>query len=183
MLSGQSAFRRDTAAETMTAVLRDDVPEFTGTSVQIPPALDHIIRRRLEKDPVHRFQSARDLSFAMGVLSGGDSSGSQSAAAAVPPVARRSSMRIGLLALGKVMFYLSPTGMLIAVPIIFGQAFASGTPAPLFQVRGRAAISSTDLFTYDVTRDGQRFIVNEYLKPQHIEPLVIVQNALSDPPK
>jgi hypothetical protein len=66
--------------------------------------------------------------------------------------------------------------------VSLGDTFSSGSPAPLFQVRGRAPISSTDQFTYDVTRDGQRFIVNEYLKPQHIEPLVIVQNALSEPP-
>lgn len=84
---------------------------------------------------------------------------------------------------GKEMFYLSPTGMLMAASVSLGEAFSSGMPAPLFQVRGRAPISSTDQFTYDVTRDGQRFIVNEYLQPQRIEPLVIVQNALSDAPK
>jgi len=86
-------------------------------------------------------------------------------------------------AYGKEMFYLSPTGMLIAVPVTLGDTFASGAPAPLFQVRGRAPISSTDLFTYDVTRDGQRFLVNEYLKPPHNAPLVIIQNALAEPPK
>ncbi|MGC2639344.1 MAG: protein kinase [Acidobacteriaceae bacterium] len=99
MLSGRRAFRHETAAETMTAVLRDDVPEFAGTSVQIPPALDRIIRRCLEKDPAHRFQSARDLSFAMGVLSGGDSSSSQRAAIVAPgPAAQRLWLRIALLA-------------------------------------------------------------------------------------
>lgn len=103
MLSGKRAFRRETAAETMTAVLRDDVPEFAGSSVQIPPALDRIIRRCLEKDPAHRFQSARDLSFAMGVLSGGESSGSQRAAAAVSPVAHRPWLRISLLALALIV--------------------------------------------------------------------------------
>ncbi|HEY6448522.1 MAG TPA: protein kinase [Acidobacteriaceae bacterium] len=99
MLSGRRAFRRETAAEPMTAVMRDDVPEFAGTSVQIPPALDRIIRRCLEKDPAHRFQSARDLSFAMGVLSGADSSSSQRAAVVAPaPGARRSWLRIALIA-------------------------------------------------------------------------------------
>ena len=103
MISGQRVFRRDTAAETMTAVLRDDPPELTGTAVQIPPALDRIVRRCLEKDPAHRFQSARDLSFAMGVLSGSDSSGSQRATAATPtPAARRPWPILGLIVLALV---------------------------------------------------------------------------------
>src|SRR5207253_128250 len=41
----------------------------------ISPALDRIVRRCLEKDPEQRFQSAKDLSFALGALSGTDSSG------------------------------------------------------------------------------------------------------------
>jgi Tol biopolymer transport system component len=84
---------------------------------------------------------------------------------------------------GKEIFYLGPTGMLMAVPVNSGESFSSGTPAPLFQVRARAPISSTDLFTYDVTKDGQRFLVNQYVKPEHVAPLTIVQHALADPPK
>ncbi|HEY3930438.1 MAG TPA: protein kinase [Candidatus Koribacter sp.] len=79
---------------------------------------------------------------------------------------------------GKEMFYLSPTGMLMAVPIDAGASFASGTPAPLFQVHARPPISATDLFSYDVTKDGKRFLVNEYVKPAHIDPLSIVLHAV-----
>jgi hypothetical protein len=42
---------------------------------------------------------------------------------------------------------------------------------------GRAKISSTDVYTYDVTKDGQKFIVNRYVKPDHVDPLTIVLNA------
>jgi Tol biopolymer transport system component len=84
---------------------------------------------------------------------------------------------------GKELFYLGPTGMLTSVPVQAGETFSSGAPAALFQVRGRAPISSTDLFTYDVTKDGQRFLVNEYLKPDRIVPLTIVQQVFSEPPK
>jgi len=84
---------------------------------------------------------------------------------------------------GKELFYLGPTGTLKAVPIEASGTFSSGAPTPLFQVRGRAPISSTDLFTYDVAKDGQRFLVNEYLKPDHVAPLTIVQQVFSDPPK
>jgi eukaryotic-like serine/threonine-protein kinase len=84
---------------------------------------------------------------------------------------------------GKELFYLAPSGTLMAVPVEAAATFSSGAPTPLFQVRGRAPISSTDLFTYDVTKDGQRFLVNEYLKPDHVAPLTIVQHVFSDPPK
>jgi Tol biopolymer transport system component len=84
---------------------------------------------------------------------------------------------------GKELFYLGPTGTLMSVPVDATGTFSSGAPTPLFQVRGRAPISSTDLFTYDVTKDGQRFLVNEYLKPDHVVPLTIVQQVFSEPPK
>src|SRR5947208_10724412 len=74
MLSGKRAFRRDTPAETMTAVLKEDPPEISDPGHPISPALDRIVRRCLEKDPEQRFQSAKDLSFALGALSGTDSS-------------------------------------------------------------------------------------------------------------
>jgi hypothetical protein len=48
---------------------------------------------------------------------------------------------------------------------------------PLFQVQGRAPISSTDVFTYDVAKDGKRFLVNRYLKPEHVPPLTILLNV------
>jgi Tol biopolymer transport system component len=84
---------------------------------------------------------------------------------------------------GKEIFYIGQTGTLMAVPVEAGATFSSGAPSPLFQVRGRAPISSTDDFTYDVAKDGQRFLVNEYLKPDHVAPLTIVQQVFSDPPK
>src|SRR5271155_4110513 len=74
MLAAPRAFRRDPPAETMTAVLREDPPELSDSTHPVSPALDRIIRRCLEKNPEQRFQSARDLSFALGALSGSDSS-------------------------------------------------------------------------------------------------------------
>ncbi len=84
---------------------------------------------------------------------------------------------------GKEMYYLNSHGLMMAVAVDAGATFSSGTPAPLFQVRGRAPISSTDLFTYDVAKDGQRFLVNQYVKPEHVEALTIVQHALAPAPK
>ena len=78
---------------------------------------------------------------------------------------------------GKEIFYLGPVGMLTAVPVSTEGSFSTGTPTPLFQFHGRAAISSTDVFSYDVAKDGKRFLVNRYVKPEHISPLTVVLNA------
>jgi eukaryotic-like serine/threonine-protein kinase len=63
MLSGQRAFRRNTSAETMTAILKEDPPEISTTGKMLSPAMERIVRRCLEKKPLQRFQSARDLAF------------------------------------------------------------------------------------------------------------------------
>lgn len=78
---------------------------------------------------------------------------------------------------GQEIFYIATNGMLNAASVSTEQGFSSGTPAALFQVHGRAVVSSTDLFTYDVARDGQRFLVNRYVKPEHVAPLNILLNA------
>ena len=78
---------------------------------------------------------------------------------------------------GKEIFYIGPTGMLTAMPVNGEGTFSTGTPTPLFQIHGRAPISSTDVFTYDVARDGKRFLVNRYVKPDHVQPLTVVLNA------
>jgi eukaryotic-like serine/threonine-protein kinase len=80
---------------------------------------------------------------------------------------------------GKEIFYIAPNGMLTAVPVNGEGIFSTGTPTPLFQIHGRAPISSTDVFTYDVAKDGKRFLVNRYVKPDHATPLTIVLNAAS----
>jgi Tol biopolymer transport system component len=78
---------------------------------------------------------------------------------------------------GKEMFYIAPSGMLMAVPVNGETTFATGQPVSLFQIHGRAPISSTDVFAYDVSKDGKRFLVNRYVKPEHVPPLTILLNA------
>ena len=78
---------------------------------------------------------------------------------------------------GKEMFYLGPHEQLTAVEVNAGETFSAGVPVKLFTFQARAAISSTDLFTYDVAKDGKRFIVNRYVKPESIAPLTVVLNA------
>jgi eukaryotic-like serine/threonine-protein kinase len=87
MLSGKRAFSRDTAAETMTAILKEDPPELTELNRTISPALERIARHCLEKNPEQRFQSARDLAFDLEALS--QYSGSSAGAVAKPTAVQR----------------------------------------------------------------------------------------------
>jgi len=78
---------------------------------------------------------------------------------------------------GKEMFYIGPHGELTAVALNNGGSFSAGVPMKLFPFQGRAQISSTDLSTYDVTKDGKKFIVNRYVRPENVAPLTVVLNA------
>ena len=81
MIAGSPAFRRDSRIQTVNAVLEADPPELGD---QVAPGVRRIIGRCLEKAPEARFQSARDLAFALTALS--DSTAA--AAAAAKPAAR-----------------------------------------------------------------------------------------------
>src|SRR5262252_3297300 len=70
MLTGKRAFKKDTTAETMTAILKEEPPELTETGWQGPLGLQKILSRCLEKNVERRFQSASDLAFAIESLSG-----------------------------------------------------------------------------------------------------------------
>jgi len=87
MLSGRKAFARATAAETLAAVLREDPPGLDSTSGGPPPGLDRIVRHCLEKRPEARFQSMRDLAFALESLSDASIQAPAPAAAAPPSIA------------------------------------------------------------------------------------------------
>ncbi len=69
MLSGKRAFHGDSAADTMSAILKDDPPELTETNRNVSPALERIVRHCLEKNPSERFQSVRDVAFNLEALS------------------------------------------------------------------------------------------------------------------
>jgi serine/threonine protein kinase len=68
MLSGARAFSGDTAADTMSAILREQPPDLR-LRTSTPPSLARIIHRCLEKDPSDRLQAARDLHFAIELIS------------------------------------------------------------------------------------------------------------------
>ena len=68
MLSGKRAFRGESSADTMSAILKEDPPDLSETNRSISPALERIVRHCLEKNPGERFQSARDVAFNLEAL-------------------------------------------------------------------------------------------------------------------
>jgi Tol biopolymer transport system component len=74
MLSGRRAFRGESMADTMSAILREDPPDLSESNQTVSPALERLVHHCLEKNPAERFHSAGDLAFAIENLSGSASS-------------------------------------------------------------------------------------------------------------
>ena len=70
MLSGNRAFQGDSAADTMSAILKEDPPDLSVTNQNISPGLERIVRHCLEKNPEQRFHSAHDVGFALDAITG-----------------------------------------------------------------------------------------------------------------
>src|SRR5690606_25825482 len=70
-LAGHPPFQGDSAVDVMHAIVHQDPPELPD---DVPEGLRAIVLRCLEKNPAKRFQSARDLAFALRSLSGGSTS-------------------------------------------------------------------------------------------------------------
>ncbi len=66
MLAGKRPFEGATGAETMTAILREEPPPVTSIRDTVPASLERVVDHCLEKQRENRFQSARDLAFALG---------------------------------------------------------------------------------------------------------------------
>ena len=130
MLSGQRAFRRETMAETMTAILREDPPELSEASIQISPQLEKIVRRCLEKRPERRFQTASDLGFALEGLST-PSDSRQASPLDTPSALPRVRRWTWLVAAGALLVVLA----LAVAAFLIGRSWSgSGVPAALRRV-------------------------------------------------
>src|SRR2546425_11824937 len=77
MLSGRRAFRGESAADTMSAILKEDPPDLSETNQNISPGLERLVNHCLEKNPEARFHSANDLAFALEAISGASPVSSQ----------------------------------------------------------------------------------------------------------
>jgi hypothetical protein len=121
LATGKRAFRGATPADTALSVLRDEPAAAT-----LPAGLDRIVAHCLEKKPADRFQSARDLAFAIDALT----NLTTTSAPAAPPTSRRS-----------ILPALAALGVVAAVAVLTfglarrGRGLARSTPAPAPEFR------------------------------------------------
>jgi hypothetical protein len=128
MLAGRPPFRRETAAETMAAILREEPAELTGPGLAVPAALERVVRRCLEKEAGQRFSSAHDLALAIEALSAPSTTGT------VPAMAPTTAPREPILR--------SALTAAILVALVVG---AGGLA---WYVRGRMADASSTPLTF-----------------------------------
>jgi hypothetical protein len=134
MLTGRRAFKAPTTPETLTAILNED-PLERATDVPLPSGLERVLRHCLEKSPDERFQSARDLAFALEALSGFP----DAAAARASPAGRRRRMA-------------SVGGALVvaaALGLAAGKAWWETAPPRFTQLTFRAGAVSAARFSPD----------------------------------
>ena len=76
---------------------------------------------------------------------------------------------------GKELFYLAPDGKIMATPVTIGANFDVGSPVALFQANPREMVATSERFAYDVSKDGQRFLINTQLKSA-LTPMSVVMD-------
>ncbi|MGH9363951.1 MAG: protein kinase domain-containing protein, partial [Thermoanaerobaculia bacterium] len=153
MLSGKRAFHGDSAADTMSAILKEDPPDLSVTNQVISPGLERIVRHCLEKNPERRFQSARDLAFNLEALS------ATSAATSIPGAiaAARPPRRWPLVAAGVIA--IAALGLLAGRQIgRRGAAHSGGAPIAFQQLTDWAGHENTPA----LSPDGQTFAYTRF---------------------
>ncbi len=163
MLSGQQAFRGDSAIEVLNAILKEEPPEFSEINQQISPQLEMIVRRCLEKQEQNRFQSAHDLGFALRALSSGGLAPTSSrlqTAAALPAVTERMGAARWL---GRErLIWLAATVLLALTALGATWAYFSRQPAEHVALRFTIAPpeKTTDYGRAAISPDGRSLIFN-----------------------
>jgi len=144
MLTGRRAFRGISPADTLSAILKEE-PEFAPTHRDASPAIEHIVRRCLEKSPEERFQSARDLAFALQETS------SDSAPQSLSLPAPRS----------RSIFWLAPLAFLVLLAAMVA-VNVGGLREQLFQRSGPARIRSLAVLPLaNLSRDPEQEFFTE----------------------
>jgi len=180
MLSGKRAFHRDTAADTMSAILREEPEDLSSTNRQVPAALDRIIHHCLEKDPEARFHSAHDLAFQLQFPATGETSG----IAAPPSLKRRTPP--ALLAMGAITLVLAaavaalllrrPMSTRALRPVRFSVPIPPGTTyAPGAVSRGLSISPDGTRLVVEAVSNGRRRL---FLRPLDSEKFTELEGTL-----
>jgi hypothetical protein len=145
LITGRRAFERDNSVDTLSAILKEDPPPISQVNAIAPPALERVVQRCLEKNPEERFQSARDLAFALDALSSGGSGAASGAVAVARP---RRAPRLAVAAAAM---------LLLAGAFVLGRALSRPpTPGPI--AVDRLTYERGTIHTARFTSDGETFV-------------------------
>jgi Tol biopolymer transport system component len=163
MLAGRKAFHGDSAADTMSAILREDPPDLSVTNQAISPGLERIVRHCLEKNPEQRFHSAHDVAFALEALTG-----TSTPSGVGVPVARTARVRFAPI---------------VALAAVAAAALAAGhflwkPKAPSVPTFRRLTFRRGNISTARFAPDGQSVI---YGAAWEGKPIEIYQTRLDSP--
>ena len=67
-------------------------------------------------------------------------------------------------------------GKVMSAPVTEGANFDVGAPVPLFQANPRETVGTSEQLFYDVSRDGQRFLINTEVMEVEVKPMTVVLN-------
>jgi serine/threonine protein kinase/Tol biopolymer transport system component len=160
MLSGRRAFRGESTADTISAILREEPPDLSSTNRNINPALERVVNHCLEKNPEERFNSARDLAFALEAASGPSTTSSDTATIltklpptkadrrAILPWAIAGALLITSAALALLYFWPRPTDKRAI-------SFAVEIPDKVTEIRYPAISLDGRLIVFQGTADGK----------------------------
>jgi eukaryotic-like serine/threonine-protein kinase len=141
MISGKRAFHRETAADTMSAILKEDPPDLSETNRSVSPALERIVQHCLEKNPEQRFHSASDIAFDLEHMTGVSGTSARAiVVAGAPPRGKVWAAVGGGLALALVM---------IGAGWWLGRGSRSAPPAEYKQITFRTGEIGNARFTPD----------------------------------
>jgi len=147
MLSGKKAFHGETAADTMSSILKEEPPELAETNRNVSPALERIVHHCLEKNPESRFHSASDIAFDLEHLSGLSGSSAKVAAGAGSGGFAKVTSRRGILIGSAAALLLAGTAF--ALGWLIGKARGGGSPAEYQQITFRTGSIGNARFTPD----------------------------------
>jgi Tol biopolymer transport system component len=158
MLAGRRAFRGDSAADTMSAILREDPPDLSTTNRLIAPGLDRIVRHCLEKDPEARFHSAHDLAFQLEALSDPSATDTEALPA---PRHRKAVTKPAFVAVAAIALLLAPVGYFAGMkrrPVAAARAVRFAVPIP-----AGASFSPSEISRgASISPDGTRVVIEAF---------------------
>lgn len=146
MVSGKRAFHGESAADTMSAILKEEVPDLSETARNVPPGLERVVRHCLEKHPAQRFQSAGDLAFDLEALT---ELSAQSKSGALP-VLQKSGLEHRRRMLSAALVLIAAAAIL-ALGWWMGRFGAASSPPQFQQITFRTGAIGNARFTPDGT--------------------------------